>query len=286
MVAACAASAQGKATLLDPDLFRSKHFRFGVTGQLLQQIALGGTMIVLPIFLQMVLEYNAMQAGLSLAPLSFSMFAVALIAGKRAGKAASGQHHPARFRAGRSSGCVLLIPLVPRANSGWYLVVPLIIVGPGSVCWSPSSTTTRCRPSPRSESARRPASTRQQVLSDCRSGWPSPARSCWRRCRSPSPRWRTTARCSAPTEQQQVATALEDDAELMSNTQLEEQLVGQPADVQAEIIRINTDARPLALQVALLIPILAGFGGLFNSFRMMRLPDPEPSSDLDGVTLA
>ena len=43
-------------------------------------------MIVLPIYLQMVLEYNAMQAGLSLAPLSLSMFGVALLAGKRAGK--------------------------------------------------------------------------------------------------------------------------------------------------------------------------------------------------------
>ena len=36
----------------------------------------------------------------------------------------------------------------------------------------------------------------------------------------------------------------------MSNTQLAELLADQPAAVQAEIIRINTDARPLALQVA------------------------------------
>ena len=47
----------------------------GISGQLLQQIALGGLMIALPIYLQMVLEYNAMEAGLSLAPLSLSMFA-------------------------------------------------------------------------------------------------------------------------------------------------------------------------------------------------------------------
>ncbi|WP_219815696.1 hypothetical protein [Arthrobacter sp. SX1312] len=38
-----------KPTLLDPDLFQAKTFRFGATGQMLQQIALGGTMIVLPI---------------------------------------------------------------------------------------------------------------------------------------------------------------------------------------------------------------------------------------------
>ena len=50
-----------------------------------QQIALGGTMIALPIYLQMVLEYNALEAGLSIAPLSLSMFAVALLAGRRAG---------------------------------------------------------------------------------------------------------------------------------------------------------------------------------------------------------
>ena len=75
-----------KPTLIDPDLFQSKVFRLGISEQMLQQIALGGTMIALPIYLQMVLEYNAMQAGLSLAPLSLSMFAVALLAGKRAGK--------------------------------------------------------------------------------------------------------------------------------------------------------------------------------------------------------
>jgi len=42
-------------------------------------------MIALPIFLQMTLEYNALEAGLSLAPLSLSMFGVALLAGRKAG---------------------------------------------------------------------------------------------------------------------------------------------------------------------------------------------------------
>ena len=72
---------------------------------------------------------------------------------------------------------------------------------------------------------------------------------------------------------------------MMSNTQLEELLVGQPAEIQAEIIRINTDARPLALQVALLVPLLAALVGLFISFRMMRLPDPTPSGSVEGMAL-
>ena len=121
----------GKPTLIDPDLFSSKLFRFGISQQMLQQIALGGAMIALPIYLQMVLEYNAMQAGLSLAPLSLSMFAVAVLAGKKAGK-----RRPASIiRLGfvlLTVGIAVLIPIVPRAEFGWALIVPLTDRGLGA----------------------------------------------------------------------------------------------------------------------------------------------------------
>ena len=98
---------------------------------MLQQITLGGAMIALPIYLQMVLEYNAMQAGLSLAPLSLSMFAVAMLAGGRARtEASSEQHHPDGLRIA-TAGMVVLVPIVPRASSGWYLLAPLMITGSG-----------------------------------------------------------------------------------------------------------------------------------------------------------
>ena len=71
----------------------------------------------------------------------------------------------------------------------------------------------------------------------------------------------------------------------MTNAKLDAQLSGQEPDVQAEIIRINTDVRPLALQVALLIPILAALGGVANSFRMVRQPDPAPNSAAEGLAL-
>jgi hypothetical protein len=84
---------------------------------------------------------------------------------------------------------------------------------------------------------------------------------------------------------QRVAQALEDDAQVMSNTQLQQQLAGQPKEIQDEIVRINTDARPLALQVALLIPILAALLGLLNSLRMLRIPEPTPSGSVEGMAL-
>src|SRR4030095_4469842 len=87
-------------------------------------------MIALPIYLQMVLEYNALLAGLSIAPLSLSMFGVALLAGRRAG----GRRPSSIIRWGFllvTVGILLLIPIVPRADSGWYLLVPLVIAGSG-----------------------------------------------------------------------------------------------------------------------------------------------------------
>ena len=59
-------------------------------------------------------------------------------------------------------------------------------------------------------------------------------------------------------QQQQIAGALGDDAEVMSNTQLEEQITGQPPEVEAEVVAINHDARNLSLQIALLVPLIAG----------------------------
>jgi len=80
-----------------------------------------------------------------------------------------------------------------------------------------------------------------------------------------------------PAEQEQVAQGLEDNAEVMTNAHLEQLLAGRPPDVQDEIVRINTEARPIALQIALAVPLVAALLGLANGFRMTRLQDPEPS---------
>jgi EmrB/QacA subfamily drug resistance transporter len=275
---------QGKPTLLDPDLFRSKVFESGVSGQLLQQIALGGTMIVLPIYLQMVLEYNALKAGLSLAPLSLTMFAVAVLAGKKAAK-----RRPAGLiRLGfaiLTIGLVLLIPIVPRADSGWWLVIPLIIAGCGLgllVSQLNNYTLSPISDERVSEAAGVNSAAGSFGLSF---GLAFAGAIMLATLSLSFTSLATASTVLSPGEQQQVAHALETDAQILSNTQLEQQLAGHPEKVQNEIIRINTDARHLALQIALLIPILAGGLGLLNSFRMMRLPDPVPSETAEGVAL-
>src|SRR4029077_3681028 len=75
-------------------------------------------------------EYNAMEAGLSLAPLSLSMFGIALLAGKRAGRRRPADIVLVGF-ALTTVGIACIIPVMPRAESGWALVVPLLITGSG-----------------------------------------------------------------------------------------------------------------------------------------------------------
>ncbi|HEX4734042.1 MAG TPA: MFS transporter [Thermoleophilaceae bacterium] len=275
---------QGKPTLIDPGLFDSKLFQLGISGQLLQQIALGGAMIALPIYLQMVFEYNALEAGLSLAPLSLSMFAVALIAGRRAGE----RRPSSIIRAGFalvSVGMIALIPIVPRAGSGWALAIPLIVAGCGlGLLVSQLNNYTL---SPMSEEhVSQAAGVNSAGGSFGLSFGLAFAGAILLATLSVT--FTNMANASdvlSPSQQDQVAKVLEHDAEVMTNTQLETLLKDQPKDVQAEILRINTDARHRALQVALLIPVLAAVLGLVNSFRMMRLPDPVASSAVEGMAL-
>jgi hypothetical protein len=96
----------------------------------------------------------------------------------------------------------------------------------------------------------------------------------------------TEASTVIPADQQhQIADKLDEDAEVTSNAKLEHLLAEEPKAVQEEVLSINTDATNRALQVALLVPIVAGLIGLFNSFRMMRLPEIEPRASIEGATL-
>ena len=277
-------SRAGRPTLVDPQLFAVATFRLGVSQQMLQQVALGGAMIALPIYLQMVLEYNAMEAGLSLAPLSLSMFAVAMLAGRKAGD----RRPSGIIRTGfllLMAGMGALLPIVPRADSGWALVVPLIVAGCGlGLLVSQLNNYTL---GPVSEERVSEAAGINSAAGSFGLSF-GLAFSGALMLAALSVTFTAMAEDSSvlpPEDKAQVAETLERDAELMTNTELEELLADQPESIQDEIVRINTETRPRALQVALAVPILAALLGLLNSFRMVRLPEPEPTGDTEGRAL-
>ncbi|HWI74363.1 MAG TPA: MFS transporter [Baekduia sp.] len=268
--------AAGRPTLLDPGLFGLALFRLGIGGQTLQNIALGGAMIALPIYLQLVMEYNALETGLTIAPLSLTMFVTALVAGKRAGR----RRPSTLIRAGfalLTAGMLLLVPIVPRAGSGWALVGPLVVAGCGLgllVSQLNNYTLSPISEERVSEAAGVNSAAGSFGLSF---GLASAGAILLATLSIVATNLAQDSTVLPAAAQQQVGDALEDDAEVMSDTQLQAQLRAQPPRVREEILRINDDARNRALQVALLVPILAGALGVADATRMRRRPDPEPS---------
>jgi EmrB/QacA subfamily drug resistance transporter len=275
---------ESKPTLIDPSLFDSKPFRLGISQQMLQQIALGGAMIVLPIYLQLVLEYSAMQAGLSLAPLSLSMFGVALLVGKKAGD----RRPSSLIRVGFALvtvGMVALIPIVPRVDSGWWLVLPLMVAGSGlGLLVSQLNNYTLAPIS--EERVSEAAGVNSAGGSFGLSFGLAFAGAIMLATLSVSfTHLSDSSSVLTSAQKDHVAHVLEHDAEVMSNTQLEQLLAKESPQTREEIVRINTEARHRALQVALLIPALAGLLGFANSFRMLRIPEPVPSAAAEGLVL-
>ena len=221
----------GKPTLLDPDLFKHLNFRIGVSQQMFQQITLGGAMIALPLFLQMTLEYNAMKTGLTLAPLSLSMFAMALFAGRKAGKRRPANIVLAGF-ALSTVGMAAIIPLVPRVDSGWYLVAPLVVTGAGlGLLVSQLNNFTLA---PISEE-------RVSEAAGVNSAGGSFGLSFGLAMAGGIMLWAlalsfghltATSTVIPPAQQQEISAHLEHDAEVMSNTQLQKQIADEPQDVQ------------------------------------------------------
>jgi LPXTG-motif cell wall-anchored protein len=255
---------EGKPVLLDPNLFRNGLFSFGILTGVFQQIALGGLLIALPIYLQLDLGYNALQAGVSLAPFSLTIFGVALLAGRRAGKRRQSSLILAGF-ALLSAGLLVLIPVVPQVDTAWYLVPGLLLCGAGMGLLV-SQINSYTLSSVSEERAGEASGVNSAVSSFGLSMGLAFAGAILLAALSITLTNKADAsKVLTPAEQERVADALEDDAQVMSDAQLEELLVGQPQQTRDEIVEINDDARPEALQFALLVPLIAA------------LADPVPS---------
>jgi len=178
-------------------------------------------------------------------------------------------------------GMVALIPIIPRAGSGWALVIPLAIAGAGLgllVSQLNNYTLSPISDERVSEAAGVNSAAGSFGLSF---GLAFAGAIMLATLSIAFTQMAQDSKVLPAASQKQVAQALEDDAEVLSNTQLHERLAHQPAKIQDEIVRINTDTRPLALQVALLVPILAGLLGLLDGFLMIRQPDPAPSGSAE-----
>jgi hypothetical protein len=182
-----------------------------------------------------------------------------------------------------AAGVALILPVVPRADSGWWLVVPLLIAGSGLgllVSQLNNYTLAPITEERVSEAAGVNSAAGSFGLSF---GLAFSGAILLAALSTIVTSMAADSTVLDASEQAQVAEVLEHDAQVVSNTDLDALLADQPQEKQDEILRINTEARPLALQVALLIPLLAALAGLVNSFRMERLPHAPPVAPVEAA---
>ena len=167
---------------------------------------------------------------------------------------------------------VAIIPIVPRADSGWALLIPLMVAGSGlGLLVSQLNNYTLAPIS--EERISEAAGVNSAAGSFGLSFGLAMGGGLMLATLSLAFTDMTEASDVIPASQQAtIAEVLEDDAEVMSNAQLEELLLEEPAPVQEEILRINAEARDLALQVALLVP-----GAGLCGRPVQRAPDGAPA---------
>ena len=123
--------AAGKEPLLDTRLLKIPPMRAGLVTYLCQQFIIMGTFFVLPLYLQTVLGYDALETGIILLPLSLALLVFAL-----GGARLAGRHSPKRIAAAgllaMLSGLILLIAFTgPDLRSAGFAIA-LAFVGAGN----------------------------------------------------------------------------------------------------------------------------------------------------------
>lgn len=121
----------GKEPLLDIRLLKIPPMRAGLVTYLSQQFIIMGTFFVLPLFLQTVLGFDALETGIILLPLSISLLIFAL-----AGARLSGRYSPKRIgKLGlflMLSGLVLLVAFTDTDLRSVGIKIALALVGAGN----------------------------------------------------------------------------------------------------------------------------------------------------------
>lgn len=121
---------QKKPFLLNVNLLRSIPLRSGLSIVLLVQLVLGGSLFVMPLFLQLVLGYSALQSGVALLPISIALIAMSVLGPKLlAGRSAIDSVRLGQFAI--VGGLVWLITVISNETRSVDLIIPFLILGAG-----------------------------------------------------------------------------------------------------------------------------------------------------------
>lgn len=274
---------RGQDALVDPRILTNRVFTGAAGVTVVQQFVLGSYIFVVPVFLQLVLGYSAFATGLVLMPASLAMLGSALLADRFTGRITP----LSLVRLGLISSMVGIAAIIWRlatAVEGRDLALGLLLVGAGLgllVSQLNNLALSSVDLDEAAEAAGLNASLQNlgtslgtavagtMLILGLTLGFSTAV---------------DDSDVLTPLEQAQAQSAIDRGVELVSSDVLEQGLAGQPPEAVEEVVRINADVQPRAMQLSLLSALVALAFGLLWSRRLATVPtEPHGAAASPGV---
>jgi MFS family permease len=252
---------RGQEPLVHTHVLQSRVADLGLVTQWAQWFMLIGGSFVISVFLQIALEYSAVQTGLFLMPFTVGLLVTASMGGRLARR-----YSPrALLRAGFGTavaGVGLILLLADAHGTGWLLAPGLLVLGLGQgVIITPSVNVVQSALPERDQGE---ISGVSRSVSNLGSSFGTAVAGGVLVSALIAGVTSLTLASTVlpPPAKDQIAVALQGDVSAVSNAQVEAALQGQPQAIVDEVVRINAAARNRALGLALASIGLVGLVGL------------------------
>jgi hypothetical protein len=255
---------RGQEPLVHTHVLQNRVANLGLVTQWAQWFMLIGGSFVISVFLQIALEYNAVETGLFLMPFTVGLIVTASMGGRLARR-----YTPrALLRAGFGTalvGVALILLLANASGTGWLLAPGLLVLGLAQgVIITPSVNVVQSALPERDQGE---ISGVSRSISNLGSSFGTAVAggvlvSSMIIIGTDLVQQSTLA----PEAKNKITVAMQGDVSAVSNSQVEAALTGQPQAVVDEVVRINATARNEALALAMVSIGVAGLIGLVVAF--------------------
>jgi MFS family permease len=281
-------------TLLDLQLFGNRAVSAGSAVQLMQYLLLTGAIFALSLYVQMELNYSAIESGITVLPLSLSVLLAAMVSGRVFSKRFAPRTVILAGFLITVLGAVSMGLLARDATSGAQFIVGLALIGfgVGTIASQNQNLIMSSVQPQRSNETSGVINTAQNIgasLGTSLAGALILSVFVFTAANLIDDSADFTA-----AEQSQLNTAVTEKAQILSDTQLTEAIADLPDDQESAVLDINAQARQTSLTVVYAGLALAGLIGLGAALRLPRTPPlstgrparPEPPRSASKAPLA
>ncbi len=260
----------GGEPLIDVSLFRNRLFSAGLSTYSIVMLVEIGLLFTIPLFMQKVLELDALQTGIGLLPFSIALL-LASLSSPRLARRLSPRSIVVVGTVLMAAGCFILAFGTPEVVTRADMFLGLAIVGLGAGLAAPQLNNLVLSGAPKKnvDDASALVSTFGQLGNAIGTALLGAILITMLGIGIQS--YLPESKVLTLEQQDQIAEAVKEDVEVVSNTELEAKLESQPEEIKDEVIWINTEANKDAFGITLFSAGIVSLLGLCVALLLPRV---------------